>query len=622
MDALITQLLSSGIGEATKVMVEKLLNSDWISTTRAAKKLLSQMQSPALQQAYLEKHAYAVLRMRTLHNQDYDILLDDIYYPLTIEDKSRDTEFIVNDGAQILSNSVVNIIGIAGQGKSTILRKLFLEEIRKHRRLPFFLELRRIENGDIFQYLQSQLDILGFETEDNAFEQLLASGKLIIFLDGFDEVKDHLRSSVIQAITEINIRFSCPVIVTSRPDTEICKESGINNLFVKQLTDEDKCGILKKLATAEEFNELSQLLRKNSGLAETLVSPILITLLYACYPYWDELPRTVVDFYRNLFTTLYRKHDRLKAWTRERRCRLQLAEIQWCFSAMCLFAMEDEVYEFDDENLRNYAARAIDAAALDEHECEGFLHDIINVTCLIQPDGLNRYVFLHKSLQEYHAAYAVKILPEDYKEIFYNYFSDKLTQGIEYDNVLFFLCYIDEEWFRRKIMIERFDKMGFSDLVDKDDEALSQFILQSIDDDEAVCQRTNTHEEITYEIIASTIPKIQTALHTLRVMAGKQREILLHTDIVIDSILDEHIHAREFATYNNIKKPRITTDDDDADEHSISLADLFFKSEHWDEFIFSISSEIYRYHKGVYLPIKARLEDKKQALSRGLKLKI
>lgn len=622
MDALIAQLLNSGIGEATKVMVEKLLKVDWIPTRKAGKKLLSQMQSPHIQQAYLEKHAYAALRMRTLHNPDYDVLLEDIYYPLTIENRPEKTELIVSDGAQIISQNIVNIIGIAGQGKSTILRKLFLEEIRKHRRLPFFLELRRIEDGNVLEYLHAQLNILGFDLNQDALEQLLSSGKIIILLDGFDEIKDNLRSAFIRSIFEINKKYRCPVIVTSRPDTEICSEAGITNVFVKSLTDKDRYGILKKLATPDDFNELSQLLRTNSGLANTLVSPILLTLLHACYHDWDELPRTAVDFYRLLFTTLYHKHDRIKALSRQRRCKLQTDEIQWCFSAMCLFAMEDEVYEFNEENLHAYAARALDTAALDEQERDNFLHDIISITCLIQPDGFNRYVFLHKSLQEYHAAYAVTKLPEDYKDKYYDYFSDKLGTGIEYDNVLFFLFHIDEDWFRRKIMTERFEKTGFISLANKNDEELAEYLLQSLKYDDALYEITKFANGFSNEIVASTIPDIQTSLHTLAVMSGKPRDAGLHTDTVINNILEESIHPDNLHQYRTTLHEKTPADDPNKDQYNIALSELFYQSEYWDELVFSISSEIYRYYHGVYLPTKERLHEKKQALSRGMKIKL
>lgn len=77
--------------------------------------------------------------MRTLHNADYDIFLDDIYYPLTVEVASNKDKVVIKDGVTLPFHGIVNIVGIAGQGKSTILRKLFSEEIKNQNGCLFLL---------------------------------------------------------------------------------------------------------------------------------------------------------------------------------------------------------------------------------------------------------------------------------------------------------------------------------------------------------------------------------------------------------------------------------------------------------------------------------------------------
>lgn len=43
---------------------------------------------------------------------------------------SNKDKLIIKDGVTLPFDGVINIVGIAGQGKSTILRKLFSEEIK------------------------------------------------------------------------------------------------------------------------------------------------------------------------------------------------------------------------------------------------------------------------------------------------------------------------------------------------------------------------------------------------------------------------------------------------------------------------------------------------------------
>ncbi|WP_152467876.1 hypothetical protein [Vibrio fluvialis] len=92
--------------------------------------------------------------------------------------------------------------------------------------------------------------------------------------------------------------------MTTRPGTEICSEVDITNLKVEKLKVDDIISILSKLDKSSEIEELPSIIINNEQLQETLVSPILVNLLYVCYPYLDTVPESVVDFYDKLFITL------------------------------------------------------------------------------------------------------------------------------------------------------------------------------------------------------------------------------------------------------------------------------------------------------------------------------
>ena len=251
MDPLLSQILISGTGEAVKVMTEKLLSSNWLRGTEESIGIVEQLDNPEVRSKYIEKHVSNALRMRTLHQREHDILLNEIYFPLTIKNIANDDNITINDDCIISHSRILNIIGIAGQGKSTILRKLFQNEINSGNRIPFFLELRRIEKGSILEFFKLTIESLGIDInrKENHVELLLQSGKIVLMLDGFDEVKASSRLEILSQIKELNVRYNCPVIVTSRPETEICRETSINNLMVKELDEESQLGILKVLST-------------------------------------------------------------------------------------------------------------------------------------------------------------------------------------------------------------------------------------------------------------------------------------------------------------------------------------------------------------------------------------
>ncbi len=101
--------------------------------------------------------------------------LDDIYYPLTVEVASNKDKVVIKDGVTLPFHGIVNIVGIAGQGKSTILRKLFSEEIKKSERMPFFIELRRVKNANIIAYLADILNSFGVGCSEDSLKILLQS---------------------------------------------------------------------------------------------------------------------------------------------------------------------------------------------------------------------------------------------------------------------------------------------------------------------------------------------------------------------------------------------------------------------------------------------------------------
>lgn len=620
MDPLLTQILINGTGEAVKVMTERLLSSKWLKGTEESMGIVEQLNQLEIRTKYIEKHVSNALRMRTLHQREHDILLNDIYFPLTIINAANRDEFIVNDECILSHSRILNIIGIAGQGKSTILRKLFQNEIRLNNRIPFFLELRRIENGTILDYFKSTLESLGVDINrsNNHVELLLQSGKIILMLDGFDEVKSHARHEILSQITELNIRYNCPAIVTSRPETEVCRETSINNLLVKGLDEESQLGILKVLSNQNEFKELSSIIRDNPQLKETLKTPILINLLYVCYPYWDELPSNVVEFYNKLYVTLYLKHDRMKSWARERKSTLNTDDSLWCFSALCYFSMKDEFFEFDTISLAKYAKKAINAAGFDIKECENFVDDIINITCLIQQDGLDRYVFLHKSVQEFHAAYTISNLPKEINKQFYDSITENLSLNDKFDNVLNFLHYIDKDAFQKYISIEYFEKLGLAGIVDLELDDVCDFIINKTKKLYLYAAKEE-NDQVSWQmmdIISSAF-----GLDVLPLMRGGQR---LTDDALDDSIYaaaNEDFHISELEKYDYTLVVNEHTKRADGTRYEITLSSFMIEKNLLlgiAEKLKEITSE---YYHSVYTPLIAERERKTQALYKEFEIK-
>ncbi|HDL7612584.1 TPA: NACHT domain-containing protein [Yersinia enterocolitica] len=467
MDVVATQVLVASVSETVKVLTQNILNSRWWKDTEEAKSLVEQFMIEQCRDQFINKHVLKVQRMRTIHSSESDVMLSDIYFPLKVTfHHTKDVETI-DDGVTIKYNGVVNIIGIAGQGKSTILRKLFLEEIEKKERFPFFVELRRLGESNIQEYFFEILRDLGLKFKDEDAYFLLQSRKVVLMLDGFDEVHPNQRSVVLSNIKILNERFNCPILTTSRPDTEICREPGIRNVFVNKLGKKDCIGILEKIAQHDEFNEIVNVLDNNNNLSQTIVTPILVNLLYVCYPHWESIPTSVVGFYSKLFPTLYHRHDKLKNFSRPRKSSVSSENSLWCFSSLCFQSLHDGVYDFKEDNLKEYTSIALQMRGLEKCEVDNFIEDICNVTCLIQSDGYDRFVFLHKSVQEFHAALFINKLPYKRKVEFYDFLIDICDISDKYDNVIGFLKDIDSQDYNKHFLIKKIELHGINKIEDE-----------------------------------------------------------------------------------------------------------------------------------------------------------
>ncbi|WP_272524354.1 NACHT domain-containing protein [Providencia sp. PROV216] len=448
LDPITTEIIKVGVSESTKLLFSKVLNSKWLPDIVKGKNIVQKLDENSVRDDYINKYVSRFMKIRTIHSSEKDIMLDDIYHPLVI--KGTKIEVKVEDEFIISNNDVTNIIGFAGQGKSTILRKLLLEIVKHGNKIPFFMELRKIEKTGIKASLNKQLLDIGILSSDEELNSLLSSGYIVLLLDGFDEISSDYRDKILHEIIEINNLYKTQIITTSRDGTEICNEAGIVNFRVNRIKRADIISIIKKLSSSNEVEmdtlpQIFGMLKNNDTLVDTLNSPLLVTLFYICYPHLDSIPNNAIEFYSKLFTTLYFRHDKIKNFKRERKSSITPADAFNCFCAFCFKSLFDNKYDFTYYSLIGYISQSLKISGTDEYDSEDVASDFIDITCLIQKDGYDRYVFLHKSVQEYHAAEYVKSLNTDRKKSF----MDAVLKSIKVESKLIatarYLYEIDRE---------------------------------------------------------------------------------------------------------------------------------------------------------------------------------
>ncbi|MGD1952664.1 MAG: hypothetical protein ACFB14_23915 [Leptolyngbyaceae cyanobacterium] len=240
------------------------------------------------------------------------------------------------------------VLGGPGVGKSTFLRKVGLEALRalgrktfapsahsnklvpqqvyyKHPRIPVMLELRQFSqsNLSIESKIAEELETCGFPKAKELTEFLLKNGKLLVLLDGLDEVPSSSFNHVITEIEKLVDRYgsnrfiaSCRVAAYTFGGFERFKDVAmatfddiqikhfINNWFCKTIDFETN--------TAKHCWEL--LSSKDYQAAKELAqTPLLLTLLCVVYDEYQDFPKKRHALYGEALDVLLRK------WTSEKR---------------------------------------------------------------------------------------------------------------------------------------------------------------------------------------------------------------------------------------------------------------------------------------------------------------
>ncbi|WP_414545291.1 NACHT domain-containing protein, partial [Nostoc sp. CCY0012] len=130
------------------------------------------------------------------------------------------------------------VLGGPGAGKSTFLRKMGLEALKgkkgefKHGCIPVFIELKRFTSSDINieNFIAEEFRICGFPEPNQFTAKALEEGKLLILLDGLDEVPTKNSTNVINQIQDFVDTYNKNRFITS------CRVAAYRHIF-QRFTD-------------------------------------------------------------------------------------------------------------------------------------------------------------------------------------------------------------------------------------------------------------------------------------------------------------------------------------------------------------------------------------------------
>jgi predicted NACHT family NTPase len=331
------------------------------------------------------------------------------------------------------------VLGGPGVGKSTFLRKVGLEALRtlgrdkfaqrdpanllgpqdvfyQHPCIPVMLELRQFNQPEVSiqAKIAEELETCGFPHAEELTELFLRNGKLLVLLDGLDEVPGATLNHVITEIENLVDRYSdnrfiasCrvaaynfggfkrfkDVAMAAFEDDQI--ERFIKNWFRKpQDVDADTATRCWELLSSKDYKAAKEL-------AQT---PLLLTLLCVVYDEYQDFPKKRHALYGEALDVLLRK------WASEKRIQRDpiyqelstdleldlLSEIAYTsFVDNQLFFTKDVVVE----QIREFLVQNLNAP--NHLDAEQVLKEIEIQQGILVERARYAYSFSHLTFQEY-----------------------------------------------------------------------------------------------------------------------------------------------------------------------------------------------------------------------------
>jgi hypothetical protein len=320
------------------------------------------------------------------------------------------------------------LLGDPGAGKTTILRRLLHEAANRPRRsgetVPVYIQLRSFPSEDLtVDGIVRLLRVEGVTEPEHEFEAPLSAGRVLLLLDGLDEMTtDNERSALLDNVAAIctevpNIR----VALTSRDSTYGRKLNGFTHLRVLPFDQSQMMQWVRQyLATRRQPSDRHRLiesLQYDDSLVELTSNPLLLSMATSVYCKYSNQLNDRVGLLRKSLEVLVYDWDAARdiaRWTDLAITPRQIIVLLTDLSALLITERRETFTLADVTRLT--------------HERVGFYEqpDTLLTAChtsgLVRTVDRERWAFRHRSLEDYLSASHLVRRTDDVDSSFETYF--------------------------------------------------------------------------------------------------------------------------------------------------------------------------------------------------------
>lgn len=343
--------------------------------------------------------------MNTIAFQNMPKKFNDLYLPLTVINQSMDSLLIDDESDIFEQHNHILINDTAGMGKSTLAKRVILNEIFKGDSIPVFIELRQLKNEPVDKQV-GELFNINLEKPSEFLHNL----PLIFIFDGIDEVPDDIKSSVIKYLTKFVDDFKDhKILITSRKEAFLSEFYSFKQYTIQPLVEKEAFSLLVKYDPEGNLSKklISSLQKENAkSLVEFLATPLYVSLLFCSYRFKTIIPQKKQLFYSQVFSALFESHDLSKdiGYVREKFSGLDSADFHTLLRRLGFWCLKNNgQIEFQKDELEIIVTGLLQKLTGINTRPSAFVKDLITTVPIFVEEG-SVIRWSHKSLMEYFAA--------------------------------------------------------------------------------------------------------------------------------------------------------------------------------------------------------------------------